>query len=340
MRNSSAARAGKAAGKLDAREAHFRIPSGIGLGEIFLRYLPAPPAAGNSRAVLYVHGATFPSALSIAHRFDGRSWRDELVAAGYDVWGLDLLGFGESDRYPAMELPAEANPPLARAAEAGCQIEQAVRFIAARHRLERVSIIAHSWGTIAAGWFAGRRPELVERLVLFAPITRRWAPAEQYPALGAWGLVTLEDQWKRFVEDVPLGEPPVLSERHFEEWGRAYLATDSDSGARSPASVKTPSGPIADIVAAWHGELAYDPGQIKAPTAIVRGEWDSLVTDADARWLFDALRAAPIKRDVKISRATHLMHLEGARCALYRETQCFLDGRDRPVPQGGPHHDA
>src|SRR5437588_3922497 len=34
----------------------------------------------------YVHGGTFPSGLSIAHRFDGRSWRDELCAAGFHVW--------------------------------------------------------------------------------------------------------------------------------------------------------------------------------------------------------------------------------------------------------------
>jgi len=69
--------------KLDSREEHFRIPSGINSCEIFLRYLPALPAIGSSRVVLYVHGATFSSALSIAHRFDGRSWRDDLAAAGY-----------------------------------------------------------------------------------------------------------------------------------------------------------------------------------------------------------------------------------------------------------------
>jgi hypothetical protein len=39
--------------------------------------------------------------------------------------------------------------------------------------------------------------------------------------------------------------------------------------------------------------LAYDPGLIRAPVAIIRGEWDSLATDADARWLFDALKASP-----------------------------------------------
>jgi pimeloyl-ACP methyl ester carboxylesterase len=95
--------------RLDSREEHFRIPSGINSYGIFLRYLPALPATGSSRVVLYVHGATFSSALSIAHRFDGRSWRDDLVAAGYHVWGFDFLGYGASDRFCEMELPAEAN---------------------------------------------------------------------------------------------------------------------------------------------------------------------------------------------------------------------------------------
>jgi pimeloyl-ACP methyl ester carboxylesterase len=322
--------------KLDAWEEHFRISSGIGSCEIFLRYLPALPTAGSSRVMLYVHGATFPSALSIAHRFDGRSWRDELVAAGYHVWGVDFLGFGESDRYPAMELLAEANPSVGRAPEASHQIEHAVRFIAAHHRVERISIIAHSWGTIATGLFATQHPELVDRLVFFGPITQRQGSGGQPPALPAWRLITLADQWKRFVEDVPAGESPVLSKRHFDEWGKIYLATDPESDARSPASVKTPSGPIADIFAAWHGHLAYDPAEIKAPTAIVRGEWDSLVTDADARWLFEALSAAPIKRDVKISRGTHLMHLEAMRFALYRESIASLQADDETLMER--HH--
>ena len=62
-----------------------------------------------------VHGATFPSALSIAHRFDGYSWRDALCEAGFDVWGFDFLGYGYPDRYPEMSRPADANPSLCRA---------------------------------------------------------------------------------------------------------------------------------------------------------------------------------------------------------------------------------
>jgi alpha-beta hydrolase superfamily lysophospholipase len=143
--------------KLDARETHFRIPSHHADLSLFLRYLPPvremePP--GN--VVLYVHGGTFPSALSIAHRFDGRSWRDELAAIGFHCWGLDFHGFGRfSDPYPEMAEPAEKHAPLGRAEDASRQLEQAVRFICAHHRVNRISLIAHSWGQHRVGSVRG-----------------------------------------------------------------------------------------------------------------------------------------------------------------------------------------
>lgn len=51
------------------------------------------------------HGATFGANLSLFHRFDGRSWADELNEAGLDVWGFDFAGYGGSDRYPAASGP-------------------------------------------------------------------------------------------------------------------------------------------------------------------------------------------------------------------------------------------
>jgi pimeloyl-ACP methyl ester carboxylesterase len=278
--------------------------------------------------VMYVHGATFPSALSIAHRLDGRSWRDELVDAGFHVWGLDFQGFGGSDPYPEMGGPPDDKTALGRAYEASLQVEDAVAFILAHERVPRISIIAHSWGTIATALFATRCPNLADRLVFFAPIAGR-IKSTRPAAYPAWRLVSLKDQRDRFVEDVPPAERPVLSRQHFEEWGQLYLDTDSESRTREPASVKTPSGPWQDIAAAQMGDLAYDPASVRAPVAIIRGEWDSLVTDADAHWLFDALQNSRNRRDVKISRGTHLLHLEENRYALYREAEIFLKGRDQ-----------
>jgi len=53
-----------------------------------------------------------------------------------------------------------------------------------------------------------------------------------------------------------------------------------------------------------------------------------LIPDEDARWLFAALTQARVKRDIKISRGTHLMHLETMRLALWRESVNFLRGVD------------
>ena len=59
---------------------------------------------------------------------------------------------------------------------------------------------------------------------------------------------------------------------------------------------------------------------------IIRAEWDGLATDADARWLLDALARSPETHDVEIARGTHLLHLEVIRTALWQGSIAFLDG--------------
>lgn len=279
------------------------------------------------RPILYIHGATFPSANSMMFKFDGVSWADALNKAGRSVWALDFAGFGGSEFYPQMAQPTPpAGEPLGRLPEAAAQVERAVRAIIAETGAARVSIIAHSWGTMAAGLFATQHPELIGRIVFFGPVVRREI-VKGVPPLGPWRFLTTEEQHKRFVEDVPPGQPPVLPDRYFAEWSVLYLKSDPSSGTRTPPSVRTPSGPIADIMAAWSGSLAYDPALIKSPVAIVRGEWDSLCKDADAAWLLAALTSAPQKIDIKIAKATHLMHLEESRHELYRAAIDFLQAR-------------
>jgi pimeloyl-ACP methyl ester carboxylesterase len=320
---------------LDHREQHFRIPGPREGLSLFLRLLPAARGpAQPRRTVLYVHGATFPSALSIAHRFDGTSWRDALCDAGFDVWGLDFYGYGESDRYPEMDKPTLDNPPLCAAPDAASQLGSAVAFILGHQDIERLSLIAHSWGSMPACLFAGMQPAQVDRLVLFAPISRREPQiVEATPSPPAWRIVTSEDQWNRFIEDVPAHEPPVLSRTHFDTWSRLYLDSDPESRSRNPAGVKVPMGPASDIGNAWRGQLAYDPAKLRSPVAIIRGEWDNLLPDADAEWLFRSLTGSPSKRDIKIGRGTHLMHLEVMRLALWRESITFLLGQDvEPTP--------
>jgi pimeloyl-ACP methyl ester carboxylesterase len=307
----------------------FRIPvDSTGLRVLVRHVRPTRRGPGTGRApVLFVHGSSFPSALAAAFRFDGASWMDDLAARGFDVWALDFLGYGGSDRYPEMRDPPTAHPPLGRAPLAARQIAAAAAFIRTHARAARVSIVAHSWGTIPAGLYAGDHPDLVERLVQFGPVARREGPPDT-SAVPAYDFVTEQAQRTRFDGYVPRGEPKVLDPRHFAIWGPAYMATDPASGTRSPASVEIPSGPGADIDAAWGGRLPYDPARITAPVLIVRGEWDTVTRDADAKWLYDALSHAALKRDVKIDHATHVMHLEAGRRQLYAEVAAFLAADD------------
>ena len=273
--------------------------------------------------VLYVHGATFPSALSIFFRFDGVSWADALNAAGFNAWGLDFAGYGESDRPEAMRHDAGAAPPVGRAEEAAPQVRRALEHIVSRNGGAPVNVIAHSWGTLVAGRVAAESPELVKRLVMFGPIAPRDGP-EIAPPRESWRLLNAWQQYRRFIEDVPRGTPPVLADHHMQEWAAAYLESDPESAGRTPHAVKTPNGPAADIALAWSsGSAGYDLGAIRCPFLVVRGEWDSLCDDRDARRLLAGVGSG-MKHDRKLACGTHLMHLEANRGALHAASIEFL----------------
>jgi branched-chain amino acid transport system substrate-binding protein len=312
-------------------EETFLVPFGTGGLRLFLRHLPPSQHATESKqVVLFVHGASFPSGLAAAFPFGGHSWMENLSEAGFDSWALDFMGYGGSDRYPQMSDSVMRGAPLLRTEEASEQIEAATRFIRDKEHAEKISLIAHSWGTLPSGLFAARQSGLLDRLVLFGPVTLRHEQPDKdstTETAPAWN-VTVEAQNKRFYGYVPAGEKPVLATSDMALWGPAYLASDPDGAKRNPPSVRVPNGPLADSDLAWSGNFPYDPAQIRIPVLIVRGEWDVVTRNEDAHWLYDNLRNAPIKRDVVISRGTHVMHLEASRYQLYREVQTFLEDND------------
>jgi pimeloyl-ACP methyl ester carboxylesterase len=296
-------------------------------------YLPAPghhpslfvrrqPLIG-APAVLYVHGATFPSALSAGFDFGGGSWLDDWNTRGFDAWAFDFAGFGESGRYAAMAEPADRHPPLCRAPEAAGQVAAVLALIRRETGQPRASLVAHSWGSMPAARAAIAEPNGVDRLVLFAPIARRTTGAAP-TALPAWNDVTIEAQHARFVKDVPKGHPPLLVA--FDRWASAYLASDPDAAARTPPAVRIPNGPRADNTDALADRLAWNPAELLRPLAIVRGAWDSLCRDADAAMLLGAATSAPQRHDCKLDAGTHLMHLEAGRRVLYEAVGRALKG--------------
>jgi pimeloyl-ACP methyl ester carboxylesterase len=273
-------------------------------------------AAGD---VVYVHGATFSSDLSVFFQMDNQSWANSLNQAGFNVWGFDFLGFGKSDRY------ASGTAPRGLASEVANQLATVVAHIQSKNGGKKVSIVAHSWGTMVAAKFAIDMPAAIDKLVLFGAVIPRDLPL-QVPPLPAVRPITVWEQYRRFIEDVPKGAPPVLLDKNFERWAPSYLESDSTSSERQPKSVMTPTGPIVDIYSTWQGKPTYDAAQLSQPTLLVRGEWDSLCNDADAAKLMSLL-GSKVKQDVKIPKGTHLMHLEESRTELHSAVNAFLKAK-------------
>lgn len=287
--------------------------------------LTRQPAFGD--AVLYVHGATFPAALSVGWRMHCVSWLDHWQQAGLDAWALDFAGYGDSDRPRVFDADAMASPPFGRCAEAASQIGAALRHIREQRPGTPIHVVAHSWGTLPAQQAVIDDPELVSRLVLFGPVAMREGPRDETPA-PAWSLIDEAHQRPRQRAGLPEGEPTPVGETEIDRWCAAYLDSDPTSARRTPRSVKVPNGPSADIDALWSGQSLVDSARIRQPTLIVRGEWDHITTDQDARHLLNALTGTRDKRDVKISGGNHWLHLQPRREALWAETVSFLrEGR-------------
>jgi alpha-beta hydrolase superfamily lysophospholipase len=276
--------------------------------------------------VLILPGAAVPVSGNPDYPFTaGRSLMTALAQSGLDVWALDYYGFGESDRYPEMNEPADKHAALGTAEECADQVDSAVSYLRLHHHAERIMLIGDSGGSLVAGVFATRRPQLVARLVLFGPVTPFTGGPSASEPLPAYDLMTPQLLWNLFTSwSEAAGTPAVLDPAGYQAWAENYLHSDPASRTRTPPSVKIPNGRQADLAAVVGGRFPYDPGKITAPTLVVMGEWDAIATFPGAEWLLHALRHAKARRLVVIGHGSHTIQFETGRDELYRTLADFL----------------
>jgi pimeloyl-ACP methyl ester carboxylesterase len=156
----------------------------------------------SEKTVLYVHGATQAASSTFDLKIDQESWMDYIAARGYDVYLLDLRGYGRSTRPPEFAKPADENPAVVRTDVAVRDVAAAVDSILQRRRLTALDLIGWSWGTVLMGRYANEHKEKVHRLVLYAPI---WLhePASAPPTLGAYRTWTMDDARKTLQTGAP-----------------------------------------------------------------------------------------------------------------------------------------
>lgn len=320
------------------------VPSSAGPGaRIFLRIRRAARGRGAPKpAILFIHGATVSGFV-----FDldsaGASWLVGATAAGFDAAYLDLRGYGRSTRPPEMGKPSPEGSPFCRAADAAHDVDDAIGFLRRTLGVEKVHIVALSWGTIIAGIYlaSGSRP--VERLAMVAPsfvnpnraalieIADPADPSRFDARKGAWRLATAAGIEARWCQQI-VG-------RDMDDWrdravGAAFLdafsASDPDAATLDPPGVRVPNGVLVDAVEVYNGRPLYDPSRLRLPTLVVRGAEDPESTPLDAAGLFSLLGSRE-KHYLVIGRATHFAIVERAGPRLLGEVLRFLD----PSANGG-----
>jgi pimeloyl-ACP methyl ester carboxylesterase len=63
------------------------------------------------KTLLFIHGATQPAEATFDLPLENLSWMDYIARRGWDVYLVDVRGYGGSTRPPEMEQPPANNPP-------------------------------------------------------------------------------------------------------------------------------------------------------------------------------------------------------------------------------------
>jgi pimeloyl-ACP methyl ester carboxylesterase len=281
------------------------------------------------RIVLFVHGATYPAETTFDLELDGLSWMDFIAQRGYDVYLMDVRGYGRSTRPPEMAQLATANQPIVHTDVAVRDFGTVVDHILARRGVAKISLMAWSWGTTIAGAYTAQNNNKVERLALYAPIWLRQTPSliRVEGPLGAYRAVTMETARQRWLAGVAVDkQKDLIPSGWFEAWWNTNMEADPVGAKQSPPVLRAPNGVVEDGQRYWGADTRYcDPSKVRVPVLLVHAEWDADAPAYMSQALFARLTGAPLKRYVVIGEGTHTVMMERNRIQLFREIQLFLD---------------
>ena len=290
--------------------------------------------AGN-KVVLFVHGAGTPAEVSFDVPFEDYSWMAFLAAAGYDVFSVDMTGYGRSFRPPQMANKCNLSPEQQKIFGLDCppsypgaltnilsdwnDIGAAVDFIRKLRHVAKLNLIGWSQGGPRAGGWAALHPERVASLVLLAPAYNRGAGADapKLPVPGpAFNVQSYEDfmaNWNRQAPCVGQYDPAAAP----SVWA-AMLQSDPVGAGWMPAVRRAPISS-----SAW-GWTATRVGSMNTPTLLASGVNDAQVNPQRVRDLYADLGSTH-KMLINLGCASHNAMWEKNHALLFKASLEWLD---------------
>ncbi len=289
---------------------------------------------------LFVHGGYSPSTLAFDVPYRDYSWMEFLARAGFDVFAMDMTGYGRSGR-PMMDDPCNLDPKqqdllIPRNLAAKCapkypfelvnsdsetaDIDAVVDFIRKLRGVDKITLIGWSGGGIRTGTYTSRHPEKIEKLIIQASSNyNRQNPDEPPPTLPRPGApmtiqtraVGIDKRWTSLAKSADQIEPGMP-----EYIWNLNVAHDPVGATWGPGGLRAPTR-------TYWGWNAKSAAKIKVPTLIMAGEQDDLITSN--RELFADLGAEK-KVFLAIACATHFAVWEKHRRVLHSASRDWLTG--------------
>ena len=301
------------------------------------------------RVILFVHGAGTPAEVAFDPPHPDASWMTFLARAGYDVFSMEMTGYGRSIRPAVMNDPcnlAEGQqdtfvpvlipgtcPPTYGFAASTIEsdwhdLDAVVEYIRELRGAGRVHLPGWSLGGPRAGGYAARHPEKVQSVVLLSPAYSRNRPASPPEGLVPGAAFTKQSRadfdalWDRQLGCPNQYEPAVRS----AVWS-AMLESDP-VGATWGTGVRR-----APRVTTW-GFGPAEVGEMRTPMLLVAPETDGQVSPERVVELYEDV-ASEKKILVHLACSSHNAMWETNRSVLFDASlQWFRDGAVAGVESG------
>jgi pimeloyl-ACP methyl ester carboxylesterase len=299
-------------------------------------------AAGSGRVALFIHGAGTPAEVAFDVPYQDYSWMAYLANADFDVFSVDMSGYGRSVRPAPMNDPCNLSqaqqktfvPRLLAAPCASTYTQQlttlqsdwddvgaAVDYVRALRHVDKVSLLAWSLGGPRSGGYAAQHPDKVDRLVLLAPAYFRAAAAPAAPASPAAAPAAFNTQsheefvanWDRQVGCAAQYDQPTSDSVWSEMLASDPVGATWGGGVRRAPNTLTTNGWTTAVV-----------GKMQTPTLMVSGIHDKQVPQARVRDLYQDLGASQ-KVFVDLGCSSHNAMWERNHLLLFRASLEWLE---------------